>query len=60
MNFIKHTGDAMPVHSGKMVAYRTTNEHVPISHIHMPVCAGDLDWTHRPQVGRILEYKVMA
>lgn len=59
IQLIKHIGEQCPVPPDAMVMYRTTSIITPLSHIHMPMKAIDLDWTKRPSVGRILEYRVV-
>ena len=55
--FIKHTGNNCPVPPSTLVSYRTINDEVSLSHEHYPVYAGDIDWSDRPQVGRIFDYR---
>lgn len=57
--FIKHVGNVMPVPMLTRVAYRTTNEKVRVSHVHMPIFAGDVNWSDKPSIGRIFDYKVV-
>lgn len=57
--FIKHVGNVSPVSMRSRVVYRTTNAEVAVSHVHMSACAGDLDWSDKPSVGRIYDYKVV-
>ena len=55
--FIKHTGITSPVSDDTMVVYRTTSRNTPISHVHLPVRAGDINWTEEElYMGRILEW----
>lgn len=55
--FVEHRGKTCPVDPETMVVYRTTSTATPVSHIHMPVKAGMLNWDDEEQyMGSILEY----
>ena len=55
--FVEHRGTTCPVDPETMVLYRTTSIPTPVSHIHMPVKAGLLNWDDAEQyMGSILEY----
>lgn len=59
MQLIKHIGEKCPVPPDALIIYRTTSRDTPTSHIHLPMKAIDLDWTNRPKIGRILEYRIV-
>ena len=55
--FVEHNGTTCPVDPETMVVYRTTSTATPISHIHHPVKARELNWSDEDQyMGSILEY----
>jgi hypothetical protein len=55
--FNKHTGTTSPVSDDIMVVYRTTSRNTPESHIHHPICAGDINWGEEElYMGEILEW----
>jgi|GEM_PF-3409361 len=56
--FIKHVGNDCPVPPKTLVSYRTKNNEVQLSHEHLPTIASDLDWSDKPKVGRIVDYRV--
>ena len=62
LKFIEHTGNAMPkeLSMDTMIVYRTTSTATPVSHVHMPRRAGDLNWDDDEQyIGSILEYSLI-
>lgn len=62
LKFIEHTGTAMPkeLSVDTMVVYRTTSTATPVSHVHLPRRAGDLNWDDDEQyVGSILDYSLI-
>ena len=55
--FVEHTSNTCPVDPETMVVYRTTSTATPVSHIHHPIKAGELNWSDEDQyMGSILEY----
>ena len=55
--FVEHTTNTCPVDPETMVVYRTTSTATPVSHIHHPVKAGELNWSDEEQyMGSILDY----
>lgn len=59
-DFITHVGERCPVPPYSIVVYRTTSKHRLVSHVHGHVLAGVLDWSKKPQMGRILDYAVVG
>lgn len=57
MQLIKHIGTQCPVPPDSMVIYNTISKEGEISHVHLPMKAIDLNWTHSPVFGRINEYR---
>jgi hypothetical protein len=57
LKFKKRIDGQCPVHPDTLVVYRTTSELRPVSHIHHPIRAGDLNWaTDVLFMGTILDY----
>ena len=57
--FVEHSGTTCPVDPETMVVYRTTSVATPVSHIHHPVKAGELNWDENEQyMGSILDYAI--
>lgn len=62
LKFIEHTGNTLPkdLSVDTMIVYRTTSTATPISHVHHPRRAGDLNWDDSEQyMGSILEYSLI-
>lgn len=60
-NFTEHTTNTMPkdLTEDTLVVYKTTSVSTPVSHVHHPKRAGDLNWNDSDQyMGAILEYAV--
>ena len=56
IEFIPHTGTDRPVPERSYVVYRTT---MKPNHIHLPIEAHEIDWSHDPITGRIKDYAVV-
>jgi len=62
-NFIRHIDDKCPIPDMAKVVYRTAHNcerGKKISHIHAPMLASEIDWSHKPTIGRIYDYLVIA
>jgi hypothetical protein len=57
-DFIRHDESTCPVADHIFVYYRTVSKLNPCSHVHFPVQAGILDWSWKPEMGRIRDYKI--
>jgi hypothetical protein len=56
-----HDHEGMPpeLRLNDEVIYRTISRHGDISHVHHPIKAKYVNWTHSPMIGRVLDYKVV-
>ena len=65
MDFIRHTGNEMPVKPSARVIYRCISSNGELSHVHHAIEAGDVNWSKAGQnlrnlgLGRIYDYKVI-
>lgn len=59
LKFSKHLGYRSPVPKTAYVVYRTTSEDTKISHVHVRMLAGLLNWSTDLQFGRIHSYCVV-
>ena len=62
LNFVEHKGGSMPKELSKdtLVVYRTTSVPTAVSHVHMPMKAGLLNWDNSEQyMGDILDYALI-
>ena len=66
--FTRHTGKTQPVPNSAMVAYRTFHFDIDeydeadfsFSHVNMPVADDNIDWSDKPAIGRVYDYKIIA
>lgn len=59
LNFVEHNTNTMPrdLAEDTLIVYRTTSTATPISHIHLPIAAGLVNWSDEDQyMGAVLEY----
>jgi hypothetical protein len=57
LKFKKRIDDQCPVHPDTIIVYRTTSTLRPVSHIHHPVRAGNVNWAvGQLFMGAILDY----
>ena len=63
LTWVRHTGSQCPVTEHTKVVYRTAYEDdkgLQISHIHLPVTAGVINWKPVKGFGQIYEYAVVG